>query len=113
MTGHDDRAAADGSTDGTAFGAASARRLIDATPNAEHGYRVRAGQQQNRRRGLKSRLSINTHTHSHPRRSGGRAVHCGGHPDAGPWFRLLDRDRRLLSVLAEHRVLTTDQIAAL
>ncbi len=26
---------------------------------------------------------------------------------------MLDRDRRLLSILAEHRVLTTDQIAAL
>ncbi|MFJ9369829.1 replication-relaxation family protein [Nocardia sp. NPDC101769] len=43
----------------------------------------------------------------------GRCVHRGGHPDAGPWFRLLDRDRRLLSLLAEHKVLTTDQIAAL
>ncbi|MGW5229381.1 replication-relaxation family protein [Nocardia niigatensis] len=40
-------------------------------------------------------------------------MHHGGHPDAGPWFRLLDRDRRLLSVLAEHKVLTTDQIASL
>ncbi|WP_330249758.1 replication-relaxation family protein [Nocardia sp. NBC_00565] len=40
-------------------------------------------------------------------------MHRGGHPDAGPWFRLLDRDRRLLCLLAEHKVLTTDQIAAL
>lgn len=40
-------------------------------------------------------------------------MHCGGHPDAGPWFRLLDRDRRLLYLLNEHKVLTTDQIAAL
>ncbi|RJO70022.1 hypothetical protein D5S18_29615 [Nocardia panacis] len=39
-------------------------------------------------------------------------MHRGGHPDAGPWFRLLDRDRRLLSLLAEHKVLTTDQIAS-
>ncbi|WP_330178792.1 replication-relaxation family protein [Nocardia sp. NBC_01503] len=40
-------------------------------------------------------------------------MHCGGHPNAGPWFRLLDRDRRLLYLLNEHKVLTTDQIAAL
>ncbi|WP_281279243.1 replication-relaxation family protein [Nocardia yunnanensis] len=56
---------------------------------------------------------MDTHTSSHPRPRGGCAVHRGGHPDAGPWFRLLDRDRRLLSILAEHKVLTTDQIAAL
>jgi hypothetical protein len=36
-----------------------------------------------------------------------------GHPDAGLWFRLLDRDRRLLALLAEHKVLTTHQIASL
>ncbi|MEC3916235.1 replication-relaxation family protein [Nocardia sp. CDC160] len=40
-------------------------------------------------------------------------MHRGGHPDAGPWFRLLDRDRRLLALLAEHKVLTTDQIATI
>ncbi|MFB8008315.1 replication-relaxation family protein [Nocardia sp. NPDC056000] len=40
-------------------------------------------------------------------------MHCGGHPNAGPWFRLLDRDRRLLYPLNEHKMLTTDQIAAL
>ncbi|MFI6868970.1 replication-relaxation family protein [Nocardia sp. NPDC050406] len=58
-------------------------------------------------------MNINTHTHSPVGPRGGRCVHRGGHPDAGPWFRLLDRDRRLLSLLAEHKVLTTDQIAAL
>lgn len=112
MTGHDDHRTADGSADGAAFGAASTRRPIAATPNAEHGYRVRAAQRHDQGCGAKSRLNINTHTHSHPRRRG-VAVHRGGHPDAGPWFRLLDRDRRLLSILAEHKVLTTDQIAAL
>ncbi|MGW5052345.1 replication-relaxation family protein [Actinokineospora sp. NPDC004072] len=29
------------------------------------------------------------------------------------WFRLVDRDRRLLALLAEHKVLTTNQIAAI
>ncbi|RMI33589.1 replication-relaxation family protein [Nocardia stercoris] len=40
-------------------------------------------------------------------------MHRGGHPDAGAWFRLLDRDRRLLALLAEHKAFTTDQIASL
>ncbi|MFD7841637.1 replication-relaxation family protein [Nocardia sp. NPDC059764] len=56
---------------------------------------------------------MNTEGSSRRGRRGGRAVHHGGHPDAGPWFRLLDRDRRLLGLLAEHKVLTTDQIASL
>jgi len=43
----------------------------------------------------------------------GRGVHRGGHPDARAWFRLLDRDRRLLTLLAEHKAFTTDQIASL
>lgn len=29
------------------------------------------------------------------------------------WFRLVDRDRRLLALLAEHKVLTTSQVAAI
>ncbi|WP_330178747.1 replication-relaxation family protein [Nocardia sp. NBC_01503] len=113
MNGHYDNPGADGAAFGSADGSAGARRPIAATPYAEHGYRVRAAQHHVQCRGSKSRLNINTHTCSHPRRPGGRAVHRGGHPDAGPWFRLLDRDRRLLSILAEHKVLTTDQIAAL
>jgi hypothetical protein len=40
-------------------------------------------------------------------------VHRGGHPDAGAWFRLLDRDRRLLALLFEHKAFTTEQIASL
>jgi hypothetical protein len=34
-----------------------------------------------------------------------------GEPDASVWFRLVERDRRLLGLLAEHKVLTTNQIA--
>ncbi len=59
-------------------------------------------------------MNTDTHTYSHVgRRRGGRGVHRGGHPDAGPWFRLLDRDRRLLALLAEHKAFTTEQIASL
>ena len=36
-----------------------------------------------------------------------------GEPDAALWFRLVDRDRRLLALLSEHKVLTTNQIAAI
>ncbi|QOW32997.1 replication-relaxation family protein [Nocardia seriolae] len=114
MTGRDDRRAAFGSADGGAGGSASARRPITATPNAEHGIGIRAAQRHNPGVGSKSRLSINTGTFSRGERRGGPGgVHRGGHPDAGPWFRLLDRDRRLLSLLAEHKVLTTHQIASL
>ncbi|MGF6889606.1 hypothetical protein ABIA39_009057 [Nocardia sp. GAS34] len=52
-------------------------------------------------------------TYSLAGRSGGRGVRRGGHSDAGAWFRLLDRDRRLLALLAEHKVFTTEQIACL
>ncbi|MEU6582225.1 replication-relaxation family protein [Nocardia sp. NPDC046763] len=113
MTGHDEHRAAVGSADGSADGSASARRPITAAPNAEHGVGIRAAQHHNPRVGSKSRLSINTEGSSRGGRRHGRSVHCGGHPDAGPWFRLLDRDRRLLYLLNEHKVLTTDQIAAL
>ncbi len=58
-------------------------------------------------------MSTRTRTYSPVGRRGGRSVHRGGHPDTGAWFRLLDRDRRLLALLAEHKVFTTDQIAAL
>lgn len=43
----------------------------------------------------------------------GRGGRRAGEPDAGLWFRLVERDRRLLVLLAEHKVLTTNQIAAI
>ncbi|MFI1916115.1 replication-relaxation family protein [Nocardia sp. NPDC020380] len=113
MTGHDDSASADGMALGGADGAAGARRPITANPNAEHANGIRADQAHIRGAGPKSRMNINTRKNSHVGPRGGHCVHRGGHPDAGPWFRLLDRDRRLLSLLAEHKVLTTDQIASL
>lgn len=58
-------------------------------------------------------MSTRTRTYSPGGRRGERSVHRGGHQDAGAWFRLLDRDRRLLVLLSEHKVFTTDQIAAL
>ncbi|RDI53318.1 replication-relaxation family protein [Nocardia mexicana] len=58
-------------------------------------------------------MNTNSHTYSHVGRRRGRGVHRGGHPDAGAWFRLLDRDRRLLALLSEHKAFTTEQIASL
>ncbi|MGW4121255.1 replication-relaxation family protein [Nocardia sp. NPDC004711] len=58
-------------------------------------------------------MNINTHEYSPIVPRSGRCVRQGGHPNAGPWFRLLERDRRLLALLSEHKVFTTDQIAAL
>ncbi|UGT45365.1 replication-relaxation family protein [Nocardia yamanashiensis] len=113
MTGHDEHRAAFGSADGSADGSASARHPITAAPNADHGIGIRAAQHHNPKVWSKSRLSINTEGSSRGGRRHGRGARCGGYPDAGPWFRLLERDRRLLYLLAEHKVLTTDQIAAL
>ncbi len=45
-------------------------------------------------------------------RSPARSVRPG-EPNPGIWFRLVERDRRLLWLLAEHQVLTTGQIASL
>jgi hypothetical protein len=36
-----------------------------------------------------------------------------GEPDPSLWFRLVDRDRQILLLLDEHKVLTTNQIAAI
>lgn len=44
---------------------------------------------------------------------GGRGRPSLGEPDGALWARLTDRDRRILALVAEHGVLTTDQLAAL
>lgn len=46
----------------------------------------------------------------HIRGRGGRRA---GEPAASLWFRLVERDRRILTLLHEHKVLTTNQIAAI
>ncbi|WP_280332350.1 replication-relaxation family protein [Nocardia wallacei] len=115
MTGRDVHIAADGAAVGGPDGSAGARRPIAATPNAEDENRNTAGQARIRGKGTESRMNTysKTRTYSPGGRRRGRGVHRGGHPDAGPWFRLLDRDRRLLALLFEHKAFTTDQIALL
>jgi hypothetical protein len=48
-------------------------------------------------------------------RSGGRPgrVRRAGEPADSLWSHLTDRDRRILNLVARHRVLTTDQLLAL
>lgn len=113
MTGREDNTVADGSAVGGADGPAGARRPIAATPNAEHANAIQAAQAGIRGKRTESRTITKAHRYSAISRRGGRSVHRGGHPDAGAWFRLLDRDRRLLALLAEHKAFTTDQIASL
>lgn len=91
-----------------ASGAAESRRSESAGPHAETSTTKPAVQRWYRRDGAEGRLRSDPHLSSH-RRRGGRA----GEPDAALWFRLVDRDRRLLAVLFEHKVLTTNQIAAI
>jgi hypothetical protein len=95
-----------------ASGSAQARRSEPASPNAEVDSAKVAGQHWLRRERPEGRLRSNPHqsTHRHPRGGHGQRA---GEPDASLWFRLVDRDRRLLALLAEHKVLTTNQIAAI
>lgn len=111
MTACENTGAADGSAVSRANGMAGDRRPIGATPNAEHPNRIRTGQTRIRGKGTESRMNGSTHTHSPVGRR--RGAIRGGHPDPSTWFRLLDRDRRLMALLAEHKALTTDQIASL
>lgn len=62
---------------------------------------------------MEGRLRSDPHPSTRRRGRAGRGGQRAGEPDAGLWFRLVDRDRRLLALLSEHKVLTTKQIAAL
>lgn len=61
---------------------------------------------------MEGRLRSDPHPSTHRGRAG-RGGRRAGEPDAALWFRLVDRDRRLLALLSEHKVLTTNQIAAI
>ncbi len=103
-------AAADGAASGGAGGSARPRRSESASPNAEGLVASSAGQRWYRKQRPAGRLNGSSAYQSTSRSArGGRA----GEPDAALWFRLVDRDRRLLLLLSEHKVLTTNQIAAM
>lgn len=101
---------ADGSACGPAFGEADARRSESAAPSADARTSRSAGQRWYRGGSAKSRLRGDTSGTPHIRGRGGSRA---GEPDASLWFRLVERDRRILALLHEHKVLTTDQIAAI
>ncbi|MET8757206.1 replication-relaxation family protein [Lentzea sp. NPDC004782] len=103
---------ADGLAFGSASGSAQPRRSESATPPAEATANKPAGQRWYRRERAEGRLGSDPHPSTHRGRAG-RGGRRAGEPDAGLWFRLVDRDRRLLVLLAEHKVLTTNQIAAI
>ncbi|PKV99818.1 protein involved in plasmid replication-relaxation [Amycolatopsis echigonensis] len=96
----------------SASGSAGARRSESADQNAEAAATNSAGQRWFRREQAEGRLRSGPHPSTHRGRAG-RGGRRAGEPDAGLWFRLVDRDRRLLALLAEHKVLTTNQIAAI
>ncbi len=107
---------ADGLASRSASGSAQPRRSESADPHAEAAATYSAGQRWFRRERAEGRLRSDPHPTAH-RGHAGRGVRQdgrrAGEPDAGLWFRLVDRDRRLLALLAEHKVLTTNQIAAI
>jgi protein involved in plasmid replication-relaxation len=102
---------ADGLASRSASGSAQPRRSESAAPHAEAATKP-AGQRWFRRERAEGRLRSDPHPSTHRGRAG-RGGRRAGEPDAGLWFRLVDRDRRLLALLAEHKVLTTNQIAAI
>ncbi|WP_229685883.1 replication-relaxation family protein [Longimycelium tulufanense] len=111
-----DRAASAAS--GVAGGSARVRRSESAAPSAEGRTPETAGRWRRRVGRSGGRLSGVSAGCHHPRGGGGRGGQGrrsgrAGEPDAGLWFRLVERDRRLLALLGEHRVLTTRQIAAI
>lgn len=96
----------------SALRAEDPRRSTTATPNAEAinhespvRRRYRVARTGGRLKGVSPEPSRN--------RAGGRrgAQVRTGEPDAGLWFHLTERDRLLLAVLGEHKVLTTSQVA--
>jgi hypothetical protein len=103
---------AGGAASGPAGGSAEPRRSASAGPSAGAGVAKRAGQLWYRRECAEGRLRSDPHPSAHRGRAG-RGGRRAGEPDSGLWFRLVDRDRRLLTLLAEHKVLTTNQIAAI
>src|ERR1043165_2671687 len=108
-------AAAGGAAPWSADGVAAPRRPESAAPDAEATGRVSAGQRWYRADRAEGRMkggrcqSPPTSGSGGGRRGGGGAAE----PDVSLWFRLVDRDQRLLALLAEHKVLTTRQIAAI
>ncbi|MGW4211716.1 replication-relaxation family protein [Lentzea sp. NPDC004789] len=101
---------ADGSAHGPAHGEADARRSESATPSANARTPRSAGQRWYRGGSAESRLRGDIKGTPHIRGRGGSRA---GEPDASLWFRLVERDRRILALLHEHKVLTTNQIAAI
>ncbi|MET9626307.1 replication-relaxation family protein [Lentzea sp. NPDC006480] len=95
---------------GPAHGEADVRRSESAGPTAETRSNITARQQWYRGESPKSRLRSDSKGTPHIR---GRRDGRVGEPDAALWFRLVERDRRILALLHEHKVLTTNQIAAI
>jgi hypothetical protein len=98
---------ADGLTSSSASGSAQPRRSESADPHAEGAATKPAVQRWFRRERAEGRLRSDPHPSTHHRGRAGRGGRRAGEPDAGLWFRLVDRDRRVLALLAEHKVLTT------
>ena len=95
----------------SALGAGSPRRSTTADPNAEATKAKSPVRRQDRVPSAGGRLKGVSPEPSR-NRAGGRSRRPVrvGEPDAGVWFHLTERDRLLLAVLAEHKVLTTSQV---
>lgn len=109
----DREARAAGVADGSADGAAGAVRPRAVGASAGGVGSVGAGQRGNKAPGVRARLmghhqSLST---SAARRRSRKAA--AGQPDGALWAQLTPRDRTVLELVAEHHVLTTEQLHAL
>lgn len=89
------------------------RRSTHADPNADAAGGVAAGRRRYRVPHAGGRLKGDSPESPHipGRTQPGRRRARLGEPDASLWFHLTERDRQVLALLGEHKVLTTTQIA--
>ncbi len=99
------RGAADGAT-GAVRPRAAGASAGDVVPNA-------AGRGGNKTRGAGVRLIGHNQSHFTSAARGRRRTAAAGEPDGALWAKLTPRDRLVLELVAEHHVLTTEQLRAL
>lgn len=112
----DEGARAAGVAGGPADGATGAVHPRAAGASAGGAGGAVAGQGGDKAPGVRARLighNQSLFTHGAGRRSRSRSRKAAGEPDGALWAQLTPRDRVMLELVAEHRVLTTEQLRAL
>ncbi|WP_198008957.1 replication-relaxation family protein [Saccharomonospora saliphila] len=109
----DEQARAAGVAGGSTDGAAGAVRPRAAGASAGGAGRAGAGQGGDKSRAARSRLIGHNQSLSTSALRGRSRKAAAGEPDGALWAQLTPRDRTVLELVAEHHVLTTEQLRAL